>query len=41
MNCKSHFMETLQDFKLLNQPGKSPTSGVQFKENPFKDTDIL
>lgn len=36
-----HFMETLQDFKLLNQPGKSPTSGVQFKENPFKDTDIL
>lgn len=41
MNCKSHFMEILQDFKLLNQLGKSPTSGVQFKENPFKDTDIL
>lgn len=36
-----HFMETLQDFKLLNQPGKSPISGVQSKENPFKDTDIL
>lgn len=28
MNCQPHFREILQNFKFINQPTNSPTSGV-------------
>lgn len=31
-----HLMETFQDFKLLNQPGKSPTSEFNLRRTPSK-----